>query len=348
MSAGGEARAVFAGTGTAMIALWSGSAVLASRICRCTGRALGWAWEQASIDPVAQAAADAQAEKLAKARAKAVAKAAKNGAEPPEFEPVTLLSGRRPFLETLAFLALGGALAAGAIGTVNALVVPYLGLLSPWRPVIVSVGGLAWAIAAWMVAPPPAPADEEDQDQEDDGHQEQDSPEAAADRIMRHILLALADVEAAGGKGVHVRELVDTAVEAGLLAEDTDKIELRDWIAGNGLPVTKSVKLRNTVDFGVRVDRVTEALGMSPADAVRKLFPTDEFAPSGEGPPAPAQEASEGVGEGVPETVGETPVESPSAPPAQPPAGAPSGVLSGALSRLSLPARLGRLQAPPQ
>ena len=345
MSALRQARAVLTGPKTAITALWRGSMVLGGRICTCLFKAAAWAWDQASTDHAAYAAAVATANRRA---AKAAKAREKKGLEPEE--PVAAPSVprcRRPVPESLAYLAFGGVLAVGAVGTAGALAAPYLALLAPWRMLIIEVGVLGLMTAAWLAAPPPE-SDNEDQDQEEDGRQEQDTPEAAADRIMRHILLALADVEAAGGKGVHVRELVDTAVEAGLLAEDTDKIELRDWIAGNGLPVTKSVKLRNTVDFGVRVDRVTEALGMSPADAVRKLFPTDEFAPSGEGPPAPAQEASEGVGEGVPETVGETPVESPSAPPAQPPAGAPSGVLSGALSRLSLPARLGRLQAPPQ
>ncbi|MFF0747426.1 hypothetical protein ACFYVL_44305 [Streptomyces sp. NPDC004111] len=355
MSAVREARSVLTGASAAMTALWRGSVVLTRRACTHTLGALSWAWTQASIDPVAQAAAEAEAKKARKAHARAVAKAAKAGEEPPEFDTSALPSGRRPPLEALAFAAFGAALVAGAVGTVCAVAAPYVGLLAPWRPVIISVGGLAWVVAAWVAAPPPDPADEEDQEQDDDGQQqdqEEASAEAAAHRLMHHVLAALAAVEAAGGKGVHVAELVDTAVEAGLLAPGATKIELRDWVEKNGVPVTKSVKLSGTVDYGVRVDRVTEALGMTPADALAKLFPDPEFGPRpgpvGEGQPAPAEEASEEVGEGAPEPVGEIPAETPSEAPANPPPRGPSGVLSGALSRLSLPARLGALQTPPQ
>ncbi|MFJ4880884.1 hypothetical protein ACIP93_37540 [Streptomyces sp. NPDC088745] len=342
MSAAQEARAVLAGTGAAMTALRRGSAVLVGRICRCAGRVLGSAWDLVSIDPGAQAAAEKRAVKAAKARAKkaggkraAKTDAVDDGQEDDDREqvPVAVPTVRRPLLESLGYAVIGGLMVAGAAGTIGALVGPHLVLLTPWRPLILSAALLGWVTAAWMVAPPALV--EEDHGQEDDGQEaaeEVASPETAADALMRHVLCALADAEAAGTAGVHLRALVESAAEEELLPPGMDKIGLRDWIASCGLPPTKSLKLRGHVDFGVRVDRVTEALGMSPADAVTKLFETPTFDPAGEGLlPSP-----EGAGEGSPDGPSEAPAES--AP--EGPAGAPAGALPG----VRLAARLRRAQ----
>ncbi|MCD9904704.1 hypothetical protein LUR56_40555 [Streptomyces sp. MT29] len=51
-------------------------------------------------------------------------------------------SGRRPALEALAYLALCGMLAAGALATLAALIAPHLEALTPYKPLILAAGGL--------------------------------------------------------------------------------------------------------------------------------------------------------------------------------------------------------------
>lgn len=86
---------------------------------------------------------------------------------------------------------------------------------------------------------------------------------------MSHILLALSGAEQAGKGGVHLATLLASAQKAGKAPADwtTKGGELRQWLEGSGIPVTKSVKLSGDNLPGVRVDRVTEALGMPPGEA---------------------------------------------------------------------------------
>ncbi|MEV6810184.1 hypothetical protein [Streptomyces sp. NPDC051132] len=257
MSTVDEVRQVTRGGSAAITALWSGSMILGGRLCGCVATAVRWAWDQASRDPEATAAAQAAAG-----------------------QPV-----RRPVPETLGMLAIAGMLAAGALGTVGTLawphLWPYVQMLAPWRGLILTVGGLAWMTAAWMVAPPlpvaEAPAEEVDEPGEfadedlEEGEGPADEP-TVSDRLARHVLAALAELESAGKSGVHVSALIASAEEAQILAPGTfDKAGMRRWLEASGLPVTKSVKVQGDVDYGVRVDRVTEALGMGPAEALARL-----------------------------------------------------------------------------
>ncbi len=316
------------GGGAALTALWSGSMVLGGKLCGCLPAALKWAWDLASVDTEATAAAQAEADKKAKAKAAKANKKAKKAEaadddedqedEPEEETEVTaprVAPVRRPFPESLGMFAIGGMLAAGTLGTVVTLAGPYVRMLAPWSGVIATVGGLAWMVAAWMVAPPPAPAEEDDQevdgeaefeeDDQEEGEAPADEPEATpSDLLARHVLAELAELEKAGKGGVHVTALITSAEKAKLLAPgSTDKTAMRQWLKATGLPVTKSVKVRGDVDYGVRVDRVTEALGMGPGEALARLL--------GGGvqtaPPAPA----------------DTPVQAPAEAAEQTPAGVP-------------------------
>ncbi|WP_461712857.1 hypothetical protein [Streptomyces sp. DSM 41029] len=326
---GTELRAVTRGGGAAMTALVSGSVILTRRLCGCGGAALSWVWDLASVDGEATAAeqygadmrATAKAVKSAKAAAK---KAAEDGDGQADDQEVRAVSAppvrpvRRPAVEALGMVGLGGGLVAGAVATVWPLVAPHLAALAPWRGVIASGVTLAWMAAAWMVAPPQAAPVEEHQEVEE---VEEETP---ADLLARHVLEQLVEAEAAGRRGVHVTALISSAEAAGLLSPGAmDKAAMREWLPASGIPVTKSVKVAGAVDFGVRVVRVTEVLGMSPGEALRRL--------SGEAPATPAAPSAEGA----PEAPAPAPVEA--LPPARlalvqplPEEGAPEGARGAA------------------
>ncbi len=265
------------GSGATLTALVSGSVILAGKACGCVGKGLAWAWEQARTETPATRSAEGEG--------------TGSGAT----------AVRRPFLEAAGMFALGGVLAAGALGTVSTLVWPYVQLLAPWRGVLVTVGGLAWMVAAWMVAPPPAPSEAEDEEVDGeagfaDEHQEQgetpveDALASRADLLARHVLGEVAELEKAGKGGVHVTALVASAETAGLLVPGSmDKAAMRQWLDASGIPVTKSVKVKGDVDYGVRVDRVREALGAVPGEPLAALLgggaPTAPTAPA----PAPGE-----------------------------------------------------------
>ncbi|MEU8886105.1 hypothetical protein [Streptomyces hydrogenans] len=349
-------RDVTRGAGAAFTALWSGSIVLTGKICGCIPTILRWGWDQASIDAPATAAAQAEADKktLAKAKAKATkekaraAKARKKAAdeedddeddddqedvEEPEVTAPPVPPVRRPFLESGGMFLIGGILAAGTLGTAVTLAVPHLQAFSPWKGVIVTVGGLAWMVAAWMLAPTPAPA-EEDEDQDEveveefedtDEDQEEGEPPVSepqptpGDLLVRHVLAELAELEMAGRPAVHLTTLIASAEEQGLLVPGSmDKLVLRDWLEASGIPVTKQVGIKRKNDYGVRVDRLREALKAAPGEALADLLG---------GGPRTAQQ-----------TPAETPVPAPAEHPAQAPAETPTGV--------PLPAPAGPAPAP--
>ncbi|MEU5499904.1 hypothetical protein [Streptomyces griseofuscus] len=289
MSTVEEVRGITRGGGAAFTALWSGSMVLCGKLCGCGTSALKWAWDQASVDTEATAAKQAKADKKAQAKARPVKKAAADEdqddetEDEPEVSAPPVVPVRRPVAESLGMLVLGGVLAAGAVGTVGTLVWPYVQELAPWRGVIATVGGLAWMVAAWMVAPSPAPA-EDDAEQLPDDAAAVTQEGTAADALARHILERLAELAEQGRSGLHVTSLIDSAQEDGLLAPGAmDKAAMRAWLDASGFPVTKSVKVKGDVDYGLRVDRVSEALGMPPEQALAHL--------SGEGSSTPAQTA---------------------------------------------------------
>ncbi|MEU6221859.1 hypothetical protein ABZ845_30830 [Streptomyces sp. NPDC047022] len=257
MTAADELRAVTRGSGSALVALWSGSMILGSKLCRCAGAAGRWAWEQARTDTTTQDDAGEEAVR------------------------------RRPVLEALGMLALSGALAAGALGTLAALALPYLRALAPWRGAAVAVGTLAWMVAAWMVAP--AAADDAAEDGAGDALMDDDAAPAPADVLGRHVVASLAELEAEGRSGIHVTALIASAEAAGILAPgSTDKATMRAWLTESGFPVTKSVKVAGSVDYGLRVDRLREAIGAPPGTTLAQLIGGGPEDPASGPVPAPA------------------------------------------------------------
>ncbi|MFD7868102.1 hypothetical protein [Streptomyces sp. NPDC059783] len=322
----GQVRAVLSLRG-ATSALVSGSLVLAGRACGCLTGAVRWAWAQASADPEARAAAEAHAEKAAAIREQ-WAKDGKTGT-PGETKALTGLgaapSGRRPALEALGLLALGGVLAAGAVATSAAMLAPHLAVLAEWRPVIITAGGAAWSIAALMVAPPPkppAPKDQEEEDQ-DDGADGADREDDRGTALLWHVLGALASAESAGRVGLHLDAVLDSATEAGLLPDDTELPVFRSWVEACGLPVADQVGYRiagkPVTRTGFKLAAVTEALGTTPAALLAARAQT----PAGGALQTPAVPVGETPAETPAGPVGETPVQTPVQTPAEAPAGAP-------------------------
>ncbi|MEU6213086.1 hypothetical protein ABZ891_24720 [Streptomyces sp. NPDC047023] len=361
MSTGAQVREIVR-PGSAFTALWSGSVVLAGLVCRCGGRALGWAWDVASVDAEATEAAQTKADKAArakaaKAKARKAAKAAKadqdedaeDGDDVQEAEDDATVTApavkpvRRPVPESLGLAAFGGLLASGAAGTAATLIWPYAQQLGPYQGVLATAGGLGWAVAAWMLAPAPARAEDDDQEPDAEAQQVEDAEaaEAAPDRgtaLLLHVVGALAEAEAAGRAGLHLDVVLASAVAAGLLAEGTEQGEFRTWVEGCGLPTADKVGMRiggkPTTRVGLRIDAATAALGMSPAALLRARAQAPVTAP-GETPAAaavtPAQVPAQGVGERSPEAPADTPAEAPSPAPAGTPAPAALRLIPGGL-----------------
>lgn len=302
--------------------LVSGSWVLAGMGCRCVARAVRWAWEQASADPEAAAALAAHTKRAA-ATEKAVEKAREEGEEEKAVAALEALgaapSGRRPVLEALAYLALGGMLAAGALATLAALAAPHLAVLADWRPMILTAGGLGWSIAAWAVAPPPKPkeqkadADVVVQEEPEEEAAEGDPEEARGTALLWHVITALSDAESTGRAGVHLDVVMDSAIAAGLIPTDTELPVLRSWVEAAGLPAVDKLGMRiegkPVTRVGLRVDGAAGVLGMTPT----ALLTARSQTPAGGGPATPARQ------------VGERPAETGSGTPSSAPAQASSG-----------------------
>lgn len=303
--------------------LVAGSWVLTGMGCTCAATALRWAWGQASEDPAAAAQLAAYTKRAA-AVAKVVEQAREEGEEEKAAAALAELgaapSGRRPGLEALAYLGLGGMLAAGALATLTALAAPYLAVLAQWRPLILTVGGLGWSVAAWWVAPPPAPP-KKTADGDDVRQEEQDPEEERGTALLWHVVRALAAAESAGRAGLHLDTVLDSATQAGLIPADTELADVRAWVEAAGLPTQDKVGMRiggkPVTRVGMRIAAVTEALGMTPTALLRAR----SEAPAGGAPAAPAQR--------VEETPAETPVQAAVEAPAGPPVSAVLRLIPG-------------------
>ncbi|MCD9904772.1 hypothetical protein LUR56_40935 [Streptomyces sp. MT29] len=309
--------------------LFTGSWALAGMGCTCVGRVLRWGWEQASADPEAAAQLAAHTKRAA-AVAKAVEKAKEEGEEEKAAAALAGLgaapSGRRPALEALAYLALGGMLAAGALATLAALIAPHLGALAPYKPLILAAGGLGWAVAAWTVAPPPrtrkkkaGPEDDVVQDEPEEDSVEGELEESAGTLLLWHLIAALSDAESVGRAGLHLDVVLASAIETGLLPETTEAAEWRAWVESCGIPVADKVGYRiegkPVTRVGVRIDAVTAVLGATPTALLTARSQTR----AGGGPATPARP----VGERPLPAPAETAPATPEQPPVQASAGAP-------------------------
>lgn len=326
------------GIGTALTALIHGSVILTRRVCGCAVHGVRLAWDAAAVDP--QATVRRQAKADAAAREKAAEDGATGDLSDITARPVAPV--RRPAPDAGGILALGAALAAGAVSAAWRMAAPSLGewwtALEPYHSLIISGAGLAWMAAAWMIAPPPADEDDDqeewdddDVDQDDDDVQEdaddaEEGPEDRGTALLWHVIRDLSDAEYAKRAGVHVDVLLDSARAAGHVPGDADVTSMREWLEAAGIPVTDKVGMRiegkPVTRTGVRLDAVTAALGMTPTTLLNSRTAT---APGG-GPAAPAGRAGE--------TPAETPSEAPATTPATTPAGVPVGVPAPAVRDL--------------
>ncbi|MGW2672523.1 hypothetical protein ACWC5F_31310 [Streptomyces sp. NPDC001272] len=354
MSTAGQVREVTRGTGAALTALCSGSAVLAGRICGCLPVVARWAWEAASVDAAATATRQEQADRSAKARAKKVHQgrltAAEAGGEDPgdldldavaapPVEPV-----RKGALEALAILGFGGLVACGGAASVGRLM--WLSVqehLAPYGMWVCIAGGLAWMTAAWMLAPVPAPAEDGGQEQDDvqvaqDGAEEPEdvaAEPAGPDRgtaLLLHVLTGLSDAESSKRAGVHLDVLLTSAVARGLLAEGTEQADFRAWVESTGLPTVDKLGMRiegrPVTRVGLRVDAATEALGMTPTALLRARSEA-RGRPLGETPVEAPRAPAPAVGEGPAEVAATTPAQVPAEAPVPAPAPAALRLILG-------------------
>ncbi|MFI5635066.1 hypothetical protein ACIA8E_38125 [Streptomyces sp. NPDC051664] len=333
------------GLGTALTALVNGSMVLTGKLCGCVAHAGRLAWDAASTDPEATATRQAKADCAAQQKELKARQEKRDdqddGAEgdlsevtAPPVAPV-----RRPALEALGVLALGGVLAVGALSAAWRLVSPAAGQwwagMEPYHYLIITGAGLAWMAAAWMVAAPLTAKDDQDVKDEWDDHDQDDVQEDAVDAaepedrgtaLLWHVLRALADAESAGRAGLHLDVVLDSATAAGLVPEDTEQPVFRGWVESCGLPTADKVGMRiggkPVTRVGLRIDAATEALGMTPLALLRARAAT----PAGGAAGTPAQ------------PVGETPAGAPT--------GAPVGVPVPAALRLIPGGRLDPDQTP--
>ncbi|MGW6865884.1 hypothetical protein [Streptomyces sp. NPDC054901] len=327
--------------GSAFTALVSGSVVLAGLLCRCAGRAVGWAWDVASVDAEATGAAQAKADKAARAKAsKAKAKArraakadqdddaededqeqdddAEAEVAAPRVKPV-----RRPAGEAVGLAAFAGVLAAGTAGIAGTLLWPYVQHLGPFRGVLATAGGLAWMVAAWMLAPSSAPVEGDDQEttaaegnaeaEEQPGAAEAAGPDRGTELLL-HVVTALSDAEFSKRAGAHLDVVLASAVVRGLLDEGTEQAEFRAWVESCGLPTVDKLGMRiegkPVTRVGLRVDAATEALGMTPTGLLLALSEAPTR-PLGETSAEPAAAPAPAVGEGPAEAAASTPAQAP-------------------------------------
>ena len=303
------------GLGTALTALINGSMVLTGKLCGCVTHAGRLAWDAASTDPEATAVRQAKADAATQQKAlKARGKKDDDQDEEdlPEVTAPPVAPVRRPALEALGVFALGGALAVGAINAAWRLLAPaasqWWASTEPYHYLIITGAGLAWMVAAWMLAPSPdtttadanANADVvEDQDEE----QGQEDEAARGTALMWHVIRDLSDAESAGRAGLHLDTVLGSAATAGLIPADTELAVFRAWVEAAGLPTEDKVGYRidgkPVTRVGFKLAAVTEALKMTPTALLQARAET----PSGEAPAAPAQP--------VEETPASTPAEAP-------------------------------------
>ncbi|MFE9259147.1 hypothetical protein [Streptomyces sp. NPDC006879] len=355
---------------TALTALVNGSMVLLGKGCTCAGHGLRLAWDAAALDTEATAKAQKQADRAAQRKEAARRKRRSKKADPdddldeddehqdvdlhditaPAVDPI-----HRPAWEALGILGFGAALAVGALSAAVRLFGPaasqWWAAAESYRPLIVTGGGLAWMVAAWMVAPP-APANDEDEfvseDQEDDEDlvdadddmEDQDlEDDVAADdglspgqRLQRHVLdlLATVETEYSGKGGLHVVKLLESAEQSGVLSPGSmTKKQLRDWLEASNFPVAKSCRqprdipspATSDVDYGVKISELRDVLGRDVAEVYRDLYETPVVA----APAAPTEAP-------LP-----TPAQTPPAAPVPAPAGPVPGGAPAARLRLVKP-----------
>ncbi|MEU0275518.1 hypothetical protein [Streptomyces sp. NPDC006307] len=238
--------------------------------------------------------------------------------QPPAEAPTPAPAGKTgSAADTLESYALGVLLVL-VLGAVLRTAVPPLAaalgnLLAPYVPVVLGLLGVAWIIAATMLAPSPADEDTPKNDHENDGVGEQSdlSPEdeqaarvAAAELwLVRLVLGAVLTAVAGGRRGVHLATIVEGLPDpwtVGSLRASCERV---------GLPV-KKINIRGVGNtWGVHIDELESTLGMPLEDALDRLAQHPASTPSATPAESPVHTPNEAPAEGLEEA------------PAGPPAG---------------------------
>ncbi|MFD4855135.1 hypothetical protein [Streptomyces atratus] len=330
------------GLGTALTALIHGSMILTGKACGCAVHGVRLAWDAASTDPEATAQRQTKADRAAQQKELKARREKRDDQDDDQDDdgaagdlsevtapPVAPV--RRPALESLGVLALGTALAAGAVSAAWRMAAPAAGAwwadMEPYRYLIITGAGLAWMVAAWMIAPPPAAKDDDQGEWDDDQDDAAGAPEDRGTALLWHVIRDLSDAEYSKRAGVHLDVLLDSATAAGHVPEDTDLTVMRAWLEAAGLPVVDKLGMRiegkPVTRVGVRIDAATAALGMTPTALLEARAGT----PAGGGPAAP--------GGPVGETPASTPAQSPAEVPAEVPVPAVLALIPGGRQPLS-------------
>ncbi|MFE5811190.1 hypothetical protein [Streptomyces sp. NPDC056491] len=311
-----------------LAALVSGSLVLGGRICTCITTAGTRMWETACTDPAAtaerQEAANEAARKRAAAKAKAAAARRRKRADDGEDDdddddgeltaeqlaaitapPVVMV--RRDKGDALAVLGLGGLLSAAGVYAGAQTAGPMIAdLVGGNGSMIVCGGALVWAVAAWMVSPPPEAAEAEDVEEgfedpeggfgefeEDDVEEGQEAAPPAVHpgaALLWHVIRDLSDAEFSKRAGVHLDVLLDSAVASGLLPQDTEQTKFRQWLEAAGIPTVEKLGMRiegkPVTRAGARVDAFTAAHGYSPTALLQNTPAAGTRTPAGDPVPA--------------------------------------------------------------
>ncbi|MFF9011011.1 hypothetical protein ACF087_35200 [Streptomyces goshikiensis] len=178
--------------------------------------------------------------------------------------------------------------------------------------------------------------DDQEQEQEQDGQEPEPEPEPEPEldlgmALLLHVLRALSDAEASRRAGVHLDVVLATAIAARLLPAGTEVGELRRWVESCGLP-TREIGMRiggkTVTRVGVRVDVVTEVLGMAPGALLRARSEAT-VRPPGEAPVEAARVPAQPAGETPAAAAPSTPAEAPTPAPAEAPAPAVLRLIPG-------------------
>lgn len=313
------------GVGSVLTALVSGSLVLGGRICTCITTAGTRMWETACTDPAAtaerQEAANEAVRKRAAAKAKAAAARRRKRAEETgedddqdddgelTAEQLTAITAppvvmvRRDKGDALAVLGLGGLLGGAGVYAGAQTVGPMIADLVGGNGSMIVCGGAAvWAVAAWMVSPPPEAAEAEDveegfEDPEDGfGEFEEDDVEEGQEAappavhpgaaLLWHVIRDLSDAEFSKRAGVHLDVLLDSAVASGLLPQDTEQTKFRQWLEAAGIPTVEKLGMRiegkPVTRAGARVDAFVAAHGYSPTTLLQNAPAAGTRTPAGD------------------------------------------------------------------
>ncbi|MFF3957441.1 hypothetical protein ACFYY1_30145 [Streptomyces sp. NPDC001890] len=158
--------------------------------------------------------------------------------------------------------------------------------IAPYAPVGAAVLAVAWAIAAWMIAPPLQETTTQNDHEKSAGEQAEESEQDRVSReFVRFIVAAVRDA-APEHMGVHITELLERLQREARGFDGWKPIQLRERCTATGIPVSRNVRAKGKgPTWGVRADKLREVFGTSLDEALEAFARPASGGPS-EGPPA--------------------------------------------------------------